>query len=175
MIPALAVVALLAVNVASAPASSSDQRSVEKRQDYPVVEYVTTGPDQSTTPVNGQSGSPPSSGDDSLLTTINRWRSAFGANALSWSQDMVNAAANTGQLNGGTSSMSLQHHNPSDAAEVIAPGSDTDMGQDLKGRSPFEISLISWLCENPENAMGDSCDVQAGVMNTYDARKNPGE
>ncbi|KAL8726287.1 MAG: hypothetical protein Q9181_006111 [Wetmoreana brouardii] len=166
MISALAVVALLAVGVVSAPAYSSDQRSVEKRQDYTIPEYVTTEPDQSTTPANGQSGSPPSSGDDSLFATINRWRSTFGANALSWSEDMVNAAANTGQLNGGTS-MSLQHHNPSDAAEVIAAGSDTDMGQDLKGRSPFEISLIAWLCENPENKMGDSCDVQAGVMNIH--------
>ncbi|KAI4159321.1 MAG: hypothetical protein L6R39_000411, partial [Caloplaca ligustica] len=135
---------LLATIVTCVPTSPPGQPSLRKRQS------------------DANDGSP-FSGDVSLLRTINGWRYAFGVGPLTWSQDMANAAANTGQLNEASSSM--QHHNPSDAAEVIAPGSDTDMGQDLKGRSPFEISLISWLCENPGTTMKDACGVQRSIMN----------
>ncbi|CAL8584005.1 hypothetical protein XPA_009615 [Xanthoria parietina] len=40
-----------------------------------------------------------------MLSTINGWRHTLGASPLSWSQDMANAAANTGRLNGGGVSM----------------------------------------------------------------------
>ncbi|KAI4247202.1 MAG: hypothetical protein L6R40_001545 [Gallowayella cf. fulva] len=90
-----------------------------------------------------------------ILSTINGWRYALGANPLSWSQEMADAAANTGQMNGGGQTMN--HNAPDGAAEVISPGSDTDYGQDLHGRSPFEISLIGWLCEVPSSQMGDAC------------------
>ncbi|KAI4282103.1 MAG: hypothetical protein L6R38_003187 [Xanthoria sp. 2 TBL-2021] len=92
-----------------------------------------------------------------ILSTINGWRYALGASPLSWSQDMANAAANTGRLNGG--GVAMNHHAADGAAEVIAPGSDTDMGQDLKGRSPFEISFIAWICEKPSPQMGNACEL----------------
>ncbi|KAL8787305.1 MAG: hypothetical protein Q9213_002296 [Squamulea squamosa] len=91
------------------------------------------------------------------LSTINRWRSTLGANPLSWSQEMANAAANTGRLNNG--GLTMNHHAPPNSAEVIAPGSDNSMGLDLHGRSPFEISFISWICEVPSPKMGDACSL----------------
>ncbi|KAI4212242.1 MAG: hypothetical protein L6R36_009491 [Xanthoria steineri] len=92
-----------------------------------------------------------------MLSTINGWRHTVGASPLSWSQDMANAAANTGRLNGG--GVSMNHHPANGAAEVISPGSDTAMGQNLKGRSPFEISFIAWICEKPSPAMGNACQL----------------
>ena len=92
-----------------------------------------------------------------MLSTINGWRRTLGASPLSWSQDMANAAANTGRLNGG--GVSMNHHPANGAAEVISPGSDSAMGQNLKGRSPFEISFIAWICERPSSAMGDACQL----------------
>ncbi|KAL8962023.1 MAG: hypothetical protein Q9193_001512 [Seirophora villosa] len=113
-----------------------------------------------------------SSGDNSIIATINKWRSTFDADALSWSQDLVNAAANTGSLNGGGATM--QHHAPKGAAEVIAPGSDTAKDQDLQDYTPFEISLIAWLCEKPGDKMGDSCAFQNNIMKVSNAdSENP--
>ncbi|KAI4125191.1 MAG: hypothetical protein LQ341_006997 [Variospora aurantia] len=111
----------------------------------------------------------PSTGDNSVLATINKWRSAFGADDLSWAQDLVDAASNTGSLNRGGANDNIQHHAPQGAAEVIAPGSNTAMDQDLQGYTPFEISLISWLCEKPGNTMGDACSIQTEIMATYNA------
>ncbi|KAL8636442.1 MAG: hypothetical protein Q9226_009255, partial [Calogaya cf. arnoldii] len=101
-----------------------------------------------------------------MLSTINGWRYALGASQLSWSQDMANAAASTGQQNQG-GALGMKHHNPKYAAEVIGPGSDNDMGKDLKGRSPFEISFIGWICERPSSQMGNACslvDNSNGIM-----------
>lgn len=40
------------------------------------------------------------SGSNDVLDTINKWRSAYGKKSLSWSQEMVDAVTNTGNLNG---------------------------------------------------------------------------
>ncbi|KAL8988962.1 MAG: hypothetical protein Q9169_008467 [Polycauliona sp. 2 TL-2023] len=90
-----------------------------------------------------------------ILSQVNGWRSALGANSLSWNQDLANAAGYTGQLNGGGASQN--HHPAPGAAEVISPGSDWNMGKDLQGRSPFEISFIAWICEKPDGRMGSVC------------------
>ncbi|KAL8679451.1 MAG: hypothetical protein Q9186_004281 [Xanthomendoza sp. 1 TL-2023] len=93
-----------------------------------------------------------------ILSTINGWRYALGANPLSWSQEMADAAANTGRANCG-GGCGMNHHAPKNAAEVISPGSDNDNGQNLHGRSPFEISYIAWICEVPSAQMGDACSL----------------
>ncbi|KAL8674235.1 MAG: hypothetical protein Q9168_001360 [Polycauliona sp. 1 TL-2023] len=105
---------------------------------------------------------------DDLLTTINGWRYALGAQPLSWSQDMANAAASTGQQNQGGAA-GQTHHPARNAAEVIAPGSDNSMGKDLKGRSPFEISFIAWICERPSSQMGDACELVNPDTNDWNA------
>lgn len=93
-----------------------------------------------------------------ILSIVNCWRHTRDVNPLVWSQDMTKAAANTGQLNyGGAAGMN--HHVPPGAAEVIAPGSDTAMGQDLKGCAPFRISFIAWICERPSSRMGVDCSL----------------
>lgn len=79
---------------------------------------------------------------------------------------MASAAANTGKLNHGICDTNMQHHAAEGAAEVIAPGSDNSMGQDLGGYGVFEISLISWLCEAPSGVLGGACGVQERVMKT---------
>lgn len=107
-------------------------------------------------------GSSPASGN-SMLEVINQWRSAYGLKELQWSPSMVEAAENTGKLNNGNA-WGFQHRNPSDAGEVMAPGSDNDKGQDLRGHSPFEISYISLLCEVPNGPVADSCPMQNQIM-----------
>ena len=130
-------------------------------------EQGTTTPTDTTAPTNTGSddGSPLSDGI-SLLTTINKWRQAYGKNTLTWSDDLVGVAANTGQLDQGSSSLEAHHSSPPANAEVITPGSDNDLGKDLQGRSPFEISYISWLCEVRYNGdpLGGECDFQQTVM-----------
>lgn len=93
-----------------------------------------------------------------ILSTVNCWRCALCAKRLIWSEDMAQAAANTGQLNSGGAA-GMNHHAPPGTAEVIAPGSDTAIGIDLQGRSPFEISFIAWICEKPSSRMGDACSL----------------
>ncbi|KAL8777845.1 MAG: hypothetical protein Q9194_002321 [Teloschistes cf. exilis] len=117
--------------------------------------------DQTTTPSSSSS----SSGND-ILSTLNKWRTAYGKNTLAWSSDMASTAANTGKLNHGICDTKMQHHAAEGAAEVIAPGSDNSMGQDLGGYGVFEISLISWLCEAPSGMLGGACGVQERVMKT---------
>lgn len=108
-------------------------------------------------------GSPLSAGD-SMLTDINYWRNAYGKTALTWSNELADAALNTGTLDGGSSAKEV-HHNAQNAAEVIAPGSDNSMGKDLQGHSPFEISYISWLCEVPDGQrLGNLCQFQQDIM-----------
>ncbi|KAL8920507.1 MAG: hypothetical protein Q9208_006257 [Pyrenodesmia sp. 3 TL-2023] len=116
---------------------------------------VPTQPDQEqeTTPQP-----PPSdSGDNSMLAVINKWRSAYNLNALSWSQAMVDGAAETGQLNNGNGD-GFQHHGRGNA-EVMTPGNDNDGGKDLKGFTPFEIGYVAgWLCEVPSGPVASSCE-----------------
>ncbi|KAL9595031.1 MAG: hypothetical protein Q9219_006681, partial [cf. Caloplaca sp. 3 TL-2023] len=109
-------------------------------------------------PIDVPSQAPIDKRAEDTLATINRWRSTLGSTQLSWSQEMYNAALNTGQLNGGGAN-GMNHHPPKYAAEVIAPGSDKSMGLDLKGRTPFEISFIAWICERPSPKMGDACSL----------------
>lgn len=98
-----------------------------------------------------------------MLTDINYRRKAYGKTALTWSNELADAALNTGTLDGGISANEV-HHNAQMAAEVIAPGSDISMGKDLQGHSPFEISYISWLCEVPDGRLGDLCKFQQDIM-----------
>ncbi|KAI4232923.1 MAG: hypothetical protein L6R40_007245 [Gallowayella cf. fulva] len=103
-------------------------------------------------------------GDNSILDTINTWRTAYEKNNLTWSQDMVAAAANSGQLSKGDPD-NFHHNNPSNAAEVETPGNDGNGGKDLQGHTPFEISMISWLCEVPTGPVEGLCAFQNSIMN----------
>ena len=98
-----------------------------------------------------------------MLATINKWRAAYNVGALSWSQAMVDGAAQSGRLSNGNGD-GFQHQGAENAAEVMTPGNDNDGGEDLKGYSPFEISYIAWLCEVPSDILGDACAVQNSVI-----------
>ncbi|KAL8818667.1 MAG: hypothetical protein Q9223_002740 [Gallowayella weberi] len=110
-------------------------------------------------------GSTIQAGGNSMIEVINKWRSAYQVNTLQWSASLVEAAKNTGTLNNGKS-VGFQHQNPKDAAEVMAPGSDNDMGQDLQGLSPFELSYVALLCEVPTGPVADVCPLQDRIMRT---------
>ena len=122
-----------------------------------------TGDDGSNGADTGSTDGSPLSDGTSLLTTINKWRTAYGKNPLTWSADLAAAALNTGTLDGGDSSKEAHHQAPQ-AAEVISPGNDNDMGKDLQGHSPFEISYINWLCEVQSDVVGDLCAFQQSIM-----------
>ena len=123
-----------------------------------------TGDSGSTDQGSGSTDGSPLSAGDSMLTDINYWRNAYGKTALTWSSELADAALNTGNLNHGNTASAV-HYNAQMAAEVIAGGSDTTMGKDLQGHSPFEISYISWLCEVPDaNRLGDLCKFQKDIM-----------
>ena len=123
-----------------------------------------TGDSGSTDQGSGSTDGSPLSAGDSMLTDINYWRNAYGKTQLTWSNELADAALNTGNLNHGNTANMVQY-NAQMAAEVIAGGSDTTMGKDLQGHSPFEISYISWLCEVPDaNRLGDLCQFQKDIM-----------
>ncbi|KAL8784228.1 MAG: hypothetical protein Q9195_009127 [Heterodermia aff. obscurata] len=122
-----------------------------------------TGDDGSNGGDTGSTDGSPLSDGVSLLTTINKWRTAYGRDLLTWSDDLATAAFNTGTLDGGDSSKEAHHPAPQ-AAEVISPGSDNDMGKDLQGHSPFEISYVNWLCEVQSDVVGDLCAFQQSIM-----------
>ena len=128
-----------------------------------LVTGVASMPTLSPRQGSGSTDGSPLSAGDSMLTDINYWRNAYGKPSLTWSNELADAARNTGTLDGGSSANEV-HHNAQMAAEVIAPGSDTTMGKDLQGHSPFEISYISWLCEVPDGRLGDLCKFQQNIM-----------
>ena len=122
-----------------------------------------TGDDGSDGSDSGSTDGSPLSDGISLLTTINKWRTAYGNNPLTWSDDLAAAALKTGTLDEGDPSKEAHHPAPQ-AAEVISPGNDNDMGKDLQGHSPFELSYINWLCEVPSDVLGDRCAFQQSIM-----------
>ena len=134
----------------------------------PTPQPVTTTPtdagdDGSSGGNTGNADGSPLSDGISLLTTINNWRTAYGKKPMTWSDELAGAALNTGTLDGGDSSKEAHHPAPQ-AAEVISPGNDNDLGKDLQGHSPFEISYLNWLCEVPSDVVGDLCAFQQSVM-----------
>lgn len=134
------------------PTSQSDQSTQPNKQ-----QETTPKPDQSDSSQSNTNNQPAQSDDNSLLATVNKWRSAYNLNALSWSQEMVDGAAETGQLNNGRGD-GFQHHGRGNA-EVMTPGNDNDGGKDLKGFSPFEIGYVAgWLCEVPSGPVASSCE-----------------
>ena len=150
--------------------SGATQTPIPESQPQPepetVPEQAPTTP-ATTEPVDDGSddGSPLSDGK-SLLSTINYWRSAYGVGFLTWGTDLEAAAANTGQLDGGSSANEVHHPMDIYTAEVIAPGNDNDNGKDLQGHSPFEVSYLSWLCEQRSDTLGGLCDFQQSIMAT---------
>ncbi|KAL8894591.1 MAG: hypothetical protein Q9207_008466 [Kuettlingeria erythrocarpa] len=131
--------------------NTNDQSTQPSKQ-----QETTPAPDQSDSSQPNTNTQPTQSGDNSMLATINKWRSAYGLTALSWSQAMVDGAAETGQLNNGQGD-GFQHHGRGNA-EVMTPGNDNDMGKDLQGFTPFEIGYVAgWLCEVPSGPVANSC------------------
>ncbi|KAL8693462.1 MAG: hypothetical protein Q9218_001733 [Villophora microphyllina] len=186
MISSVFLLVFFAISALSIPLTSSKPASLSKRQEtitYYEYEYVSadqTQPQDTTQPQQQQQQqqqqqnppSTPDSNSNDILNVINKYRTAYSKPTLTWSSTMASAAANTGALNNGIASTAMQHHNPQNAAEVINPGSDSDTGGvDLKGHTPFELSLLSWLCESYRDVLGSGCDDQKSVMNVYNLDK----
>ncbi len=145
------------------PTSGSDQSdsSVSNTNDQSTQpenqQETTPTPDQSDSSQSNTNTQSTQSDDNSLLATVNKWRSAYGLTALSWSQEMVDGAAETGQLNNGQGD-GFQHHGRGNA-EVMTPGNDNAGGRDLKGFTPFEIGYVAgWLCEVNSGPVASSCE-----------------
>ena len=128
-----------------------------------------TPPAPSPTPVQQAYGDgSPLSGGVSLLTTVNKWRGAYGLSHLKWSTKLEGNARKTGTDGGGVN----QNHelNPGTMGQVITPGEQTAYG-DLKGVSPFELSYVAWLCESSSdrqlNDGIDYCGLVSNVLHMY--------
>ncbi|KAL8752176.1 MAG: hypothetical protein Q9184_005815 [Pyrenodesmia sp. 2 TL-2023] len=137
---------------------ASESNSNDDVSTQPDEEQETTPKPESTNSNESNTNvTPTPSGDNSMLGVINKWRSAYNLEALSWSQEMVDGAAETGQLNNGNGD-NFQHHGRGNA-EVMTPGNDNDGGEDLKGFTPFEIGYVAgWLCEVPSGPVASSCE-----------------
>ncbi|MCJ1333041.1 hypothetical protein MMC10_009735 [Thelotrema lepadinum] len=118
----------------------------------------------------------PLNGGVTILSTINKWRTAYSLNNLTWSDGLTSDALATGKFNNGGDVTTLQHPGgyPDSFAEVITPGmTDALSGYNLEGDTPFELAWVSWLCEvstDPElQASGfsgvDQCGVVSKVLN----------
>ena len=110
----------------------------------------------------------PSSGGVSLINTINKWRSLYHVNTLTWSDQLASNAQKTGKDDGGVN----ENHelNPGSYAQVIAPSSQS-FSQNLKGDTPFELTYVGWLCEVPSDPQlqtgTDQCALVNNVLHYY--------
>ncbi|KAI4218913.1 MAG: hypothetical protein L6R36_008678 [Xanthoria steineri] len=141
-------------------------------------EDETTGNDESTTQTdnsntstgtnNNNNNNPPtttSTDANSMLATINKWRTAYNKPQLTWSQDLVASSAKTGRGNNGKGGETFQHGGAGNA-EVMTPGGETAGGADLKGYSPFEASyILGWLCEVPTGPVAGACADLKSIVN----------
>lgn len=89
-------------------------------------------------------GSPLSDGV-SVLTTINKWRAIYDLPLLAWNRTLELNALKTGEDGHGV--YQIHERFSGTQAQVIAPGGYVDYGGDLQGDTPFELSLMAWLCE----------------------------
>ncbi|KAL8849936.1 MAG: hypothetical protein Q9221_005115 [Calogaya cf. arnoldii] len=166
------------------------RRRPSKAQVVPVTDSndsnanVETAPtdEEETTPVTPPTASNPPTGntgsgsidENAMLTVINKWRSAYGLDDLSWSADMVAGAAKTGQDNNGQGGPSF-NHGGSGNAEVMTPGFVNAGSQDTKGYSPFEVAyIVGWLCEVPVDPVASDCANLKGVLNIDHSGGNTG-
>ena len=109
---------------------------------------------------------PPTSGGVSIIDTINKWRSLYNVNSLSWSDQLAANAQKTGDDNHGET----ENHelNPGSFAQVITPGAQS-FNNDLRGDTPFELCFVGWLCEVPSDSQlqsgTDQCALVKEVLN----------
>lgn len=120
-------------------------------------------PSPSTPASNGS----PQSGGVSILSTVNKWRTAYTLSNLQWSSTLQANAQKTGTDDGGVNE---KHElNPGSMAQVITPGLQTALaGKDMGGDSPFELAYVSWLCEvasDPQLANGNQCGIVKAIEN----------
>ena len=96
------------------------------------------------TPSSGSDDGSPLSGGVSQLTTVNKWRTAYGLPKLSWSKQLQDNAQKTADDNQG---VTMNHQlNSGSFGQVITVGAEVAV-TDLQGDTPFELSFVSWLCE----------------------------
>ena len=120
----------------------------------------------SPSPANLVRRDPLTSGGVSILDTINKWRSLYNVNTLTWSDQLAANAQKTGNDDGGVN----ENHelNPGSFAQVIAPSAQS-FSQDLQGDTPFELTYVVWLCEVPSDPQlqtdTDQCALVQSVLN----------
>ena len=125
----------------------------------------TDNPDTSTGNTNNNPPTTTSPDANGMLTTINKWRTAYNKPQLTWSQDLVASSAKTGSDNNGKGGETFEHGGAGNA-EVMTPGGETAGGADLKGYSPFEASyILGWLCEVPTGPVAGACADLKSVVN----------
>ena len=110
-------------------------------------------------------GAPLVSRDDTLIQIVNKWRTAYGLGHLTWDENLVNNAFETGRKNGG---VSMQHftepEHPGTWGQVIAWGFDSST-KDLGQWTPFEIAYVAgWLCEVEDPQIVDTCNAMKAVQ-----------
>ena len=104
----------------------------------------------------------PVSGGVSVIDTINKWRSLYNVNTLTWSDQLAGNAQKTGIDDGGVN----ENHelNPGSFAQVIAPSAES-FTQDLQGDTPFELTYVGWLCEIPSDPQLQTGTDQCALVN----------
>ena len=107
---------------------------------------------------------------------MNKWKAAYNLKNLTWSASLAADALATDQANNGGDTSTLHHPGgyKDSFAEIITPGmTDALSGYDLKGDTPFDLAMASWLCEVPTDpqlqASGftgqDQCAIVKDVLN----------
>jgi hypothetical protein len=113
----------------------------------------------------------PLSGDLTLLQTINKWRYRYGREPIRWSTSFADSAATFA-----TETINRQPHTGlGSGVQIQAPSPGFVVpppGANLEGFSPFELQVLSWLCESPqdpqlqpaENGGVNVCYVQQRIL-----------
>ncbi|KAL9039731.1 MAG: hypothetical protein Q9214_004758 [Letrouitia sp. 1 TL-2023] len=104
----------------------------------------------------------PTSGGVPLIDTINKWRKAYNLVELRWDAQLSQNAKKTGVDSGGLPNNQTHEINPPTTSQVIGPGQSVRNGDYTQ--TPFELSVLGWLCEHPGGPLlqgqVDQCAIQ---------------
>ena len=126
-------------------------------------------PAQSNTASTSGNDGAPKSGGVSILETANKYRSLMGYPTFTYSSTLDANAAKTNRDDGANT---MTHElNPGSMAQCIAEVDNTD---GTAKYTPFELTYLAWLCEIPDDRLGNACKDMLAATNMQINYSDPG-
>ncbi|MCJ1273959.1 hypothetical protein MMC21_001752 [Puttea exsequens] len=117
----------------------------------------------------GSNDGSPMSGHKSYLQTANYFRKLQGFPEFEYDDTLQGNSATTNNADG---AVKMAHQlNAGSNAQCIAQGDDTTTSGDL---TPFDLVYLGWLCEIPQDNLGDMCDKMKAATHMQMNYQDPG-